>query len=117
MMISLVGWRVAGLPGLLAATFAAIIPSSIIAFIVGRLYTRFSTKNWFSVVRSALPPIVLGLIVASGVVTAQAAVSGVLGFGIVMMSAGNVALTSRNPLVAIGAGALIGLAAGRLGFL
>ena len=117
MMISLVGWRVAGLPGLLAATFAAIIPSSIIAFIVGRLYTRFSTKNWFSVVRSALPPIVLGLIVASGVVTAQAAVSGVLGFGIVIMSAGIVALTSRNPLVAIGAGALIGLAAGRLGFL
>ena len=117
MMISLVGWRVAGFPGLMAATLAAIIPSSIIAFIVGRLYTRFSQKDWFNVGRSALPPIVLGLIVASGVVTAGAAVSGAIGFGIVIMSAAIVALTSRNPLVAIGAGALIGLIAGRLGFL
>jgi chromate transporter len=117
MMISLVGWRVAGFAGLLAATLAAIIPSSIIAFIVGRLFTRLSKLDWFTIVRSALPPIVLGLIVASGVVTAGAAVSGVLGFGIVILSAAIVALTSRNPLVAIGAGALIGLAAGRLGFL
>jgi hypothetical protein len=60
---------------------------------------------------------VLGLIVASGVVTASAAVSGAIGFGIVIMSAAIVALTSQNPLVAIGAGALIGLLAGRLGFL
>jgi chromate transporter len=117
MMISLVGWRVAGFAGLMAATLAAIIPSSIIAFIVGRLYTRFSHQEWFHIARSALPPIVLGLIVASGVVTASAAVSGAIGFGIVILSAAIVALTSRNPLIAIGAGALIGLLAGRLGFL
>jgi chromate transporter len=117
MMISLVGWRVAGFAGLTAATLAAIIPSSIIAVIVGRLYRRFSTQDWFPVVKDALPPIVLGLIVASGVVTAGAAVSDKLGVAIVIMSASIVALTRQNPLVAIGTGAIIGLMAGRLGFL
>ncbi len=117
MMISLVGWRVAGFAGLMAATLAAIIPSSIIAVIVGRLYTRFSKQAWFPIVKAALPPLVLGLIVASGVVTARAAVSGALGFAIVAGSALFVALSRRNPLISIAGGALIGLAAGRLGFL
>jgi len=117
LMISLVGWRVAGFPGLMAATLAAIIPSSIIAILVGRLYRRFSARAWFSVVSAALPPIVLGLIVASGFVTARAAVSDALGYVIVAISAAIIALTRRNPLYAIGAGALIGLVAGRLGFL
>jgi chromate transporter len=117
MMISLVGWRVAGFAGLMAATLAAIIPSSIIALIVGRLYRRFSSQAWFPVVKDALPPIVLGLIVASGVVTAGAAVADTLGFAIVIMSTTIVALTRQNPLVAIATGAIIGLAAGRLGYL
>jgi chromate transporter len=117
MMISLVGWRVAGFAGLMAATIAAILPSSVIALIVGRLYARFSTQPWFPIVKSALPPLVLGLIFASGVVTARAAVSGALGVAIVVLSAAIVGLTRRNPLVAIAAGAMIGLVAGRLGSL
>lgn len=117
MMISLVGWWVAGFAGLMAATLAAIIPSSIIALIVGRLYRRFSSQAWFPVVKDALPPVVLGLIVASGVVTARAAVSDTLGFAIVIMSTTIVALTRQNPLVAIATGAIIGLMAGRIGYL
>lgn len=117
MMISLVGWRVAGLEGLLAATLAAVIPSSIIALLVGRLYVRLARQDWFPVLQLALPPIVLGLIVASGVVTAQAAVSGALGVGIVIASASFIALTKYNPLYAIAGGTIIGLVAGRLGFL
>lgn len=117
MMISLVGWRVAGLAGLLAATIATILPSSIIAWMVGRLYTRFSGQAWFPIVRSALPPLVLGLIVASGVVTARAAVSSSFGFVIVAMSATFVAFTRRNPLYAVAGGAAIGLMAGRLGII
>jgi chromate transporter len=117
MMISLVGWRVAGFAGLVAATLAAVVPSSILAIIVGRLYTRFSLMAWFPLVKSALPPLVLGLIVASGVVTARAAVSGVLGFGIVMASASFVALSRRNPLFAIAGGAAAGILAGRLGLI
>ena len=42
----LVGWRVAGLEGLLAATLAAVIPSSIIALLVGRLYVRVARQDW-----------------------------------------------------------------------
>lgn len=117
MMISLVGWRVAGFAGLMAATLAAIVPSSILAVIVGRLYNRFSTMAWFPVVKAALPPLVMGLILASGVVTAGAAVSGALPLAIVVMSSLIIGFTRRNPLVAIAAGAMIGLLAGRLGFL
>ena len=117
MMISLVGWRVDGFVGLMAATLAAIIPSSIIALIVGRLFTRFSMMAWFPVVKSALPPLVLGLIVASGVVTAQAAVSELFGFVIVIGSAAFVAVSRRNPLYAIAGGAAVGVIAARFGLI
>ncbi|MDB5595948.1 MAG: Chromate transporter [Hyphomicrobiales bacterium] len=117
MMISLVGWRVAGFAGLMAATLAVILPSSVIALIVGRLYTRFSIMAWFPLVKAALPPLVLGLIVASGVVTAQAAVSGVVGLAVVLGTAAFIAMSKRNPLFAIAGGALVGLLAGRLGLL
>jgi hypothetical protein len=50
-------------------------------------------------------------------VTARAAVSDTLGLAIVMMSTTIVALTRKNPLVAILTGAMIGLVAGRLGYL
>ncbi|MDB5648594.1 MAG: Chromate transporter [Hyphomicrobiales bacterium] len=117
MMISLVGWRVAGFAGLMAATLAAIVPSSIIALIVGRLYRRFSVMAWFPIVKAALPPLVLGLIVASGVVTAQAAVSSAVGLVVVICTAAFIGFTKRNPMFAIAGGALVGILAGRLGLI
>ena len=51
--VSLIGWQVAGLSGLLVATFALLIPSSVLAYFAGRVLTRWShhpgskgSSNW-----------------------------------------------------------------------
>jgi chromate transporter len=117
LIISLVGWRAAGFPGLLAATLAAIVPSSALAILVGRLYRRFSKEAWFYILKESFPPIVLGLMLSSGFVTARAAVSNVVTFIVVIMSAAIIGSTRRNPLFAMIMGATVGLLAGRLGLL
>jgi chromate transporter len=115
MIISLIGWRIAGLAGLLLATAAVIVPSSMLAWVSGRLYHRFAHAAWFPAFKAGLPPVVLGLLAASGLITARAAVHNVVGVGICVAAAGYSAFAKRNPLWALAAGALIGCAAYRLG--
>jgi chromate transporter len=71
LMMGLIGWKVWGLAGALAtATFA---PPCAIYFAAFRLMRRFQEARWQRVMRSALIPVTTGLIIASGLVMAQAA--------------------------------------------
>jgi chromate transporter len=117
MIISLVGWRVAGVAGLLVSTLALIVPSSLLALVAGRLYHRFAHADWFPAFKAGLPPVVLGLLAASGVVTGRAAVHNMLGIGIAACAALFSAFTRRNPLWALAAGALIGVLGRRIGLI
>ena len=111
MLISLVGWQVAGLPGLLVATLAFLLPSGIIAIATGNLLARYHDSRGMAVVKAGLVPLAAGLFTASGVVMCRAADSDVLGWA---LSVGGVAFalrTSRNPLWALLTGAGVGLLA------
>ena len=115
MIVSLIGWHMAGPAGLALATLGMILPSSVLAFGIGRL-AHFHTDNaiWRRIKR-VLAPLAVGLILASGAVMTRAADHSVLP---ILMTAGMTLLTFRtelNPLVGILAAALIGLCAGRLG--
>jgi chromate transporter len=73
LMMGLIGWKVWGLAGALAAATATFAPPCAIYFAAFRLIRRFQEAHWQSVLRSALIPITTGLIIASGIVMAQAA--------------------------------------------
>ena len=64
LLMSLVGWRVAGLAGLIVATLATVVPTSLIAFAAHRAEVRLLHARWYAVTRRSLPPIVVGLIAA-----------------------------------------------------
>lgn len=109
-VMSLMGWQVAGAAGLCVATVAMIAPSSLIAFAAERTLRRFSASRTISILKKALAPIAVGLMCASGLILAQAADSGgltiALTVGMTLLSG----LTRTNPLYGIAAGAILGLA-------
>ncbi len=117
LVVSLLGWKVAGLAGLLAATAALIGPTSLGAFLVARWIDRLKDADWLSVIKVALAPVVLGLMLSSGAITSQAANHEAIGYVLTAATAAFIYLTSRNPLWALGSGAAIGLLAHRFGFM
>ena len=109
LIVSMIGWQMAGVPGMLAATFAIVLPSSCLALTVERATARFASVAWIGLVRAALAPLAVGFMLASGYVMTRAAYQGALSLAI---TAGAVALlvgTRRSPLGAIAAGALVGV--------
>jgi chromate transporter len=117
LLMSLVGWRVAGLAGLIVATLSTVVPTSLIALAAHRAEVRLSHARWYAITRRSLPPIVVGLIVASATVIAKAAITSYLGVVIAVGVALHVALTRTNPLVPLFAAIVVGIVAGRLGYL
>jgi chromate transporter len=113
LMMGLIGWKVWGLAGALAASTATFVPPCAIYFGAFRLMDRFREAHWQRVLRSALVPVTAGLIIASGIVMAEAA--GVTWGAIAVTgSAAIVMLTTRvNPLWLLAAGGALG----GLGFL
>ena len=107
LMVSLIGWRVAGIPGFAVATMAMIVPSSLLAFAVGRLIRRFTDAPWISIIKAALVPIAVGLILAGGVVVTRAAVHNLWSLAIAAGAAIFVLFSNRNPLWALASGTII----------
>lgn len=71
LMASAVGWKVAGLAGLAVSTVAILLPSSLIALALGRLVEKQGERPWLKALRSALAPMAIGLLLASGLVMAR----------------------------------------------
>ena len=109
LVVSMIGWSLAGLAGLLVATFAFIGPSGVLALAVGRLMTRYQALGAIGKLRKALAPVAVGFMLASGLVMTQAAYAGVLSLVIVAAVAGLVLATRISPFWGILAGALVGV--------
>lgn len=117
MIMSMIGWRVAGVAGMITATAATVVPTSLIAMILGRAELRVAQAPWYKLLGRSLPPLVVGLIGASGVVTGQASIHSLAGLGIAVGVAAYVASTKSNPLIPIFVAIFAGVAAGRMGWL
>ena len=106
LVVSLIGWHVAGLAGLAVATVAILLPSSILAFVAGRVVARWDESVWVRIVKAGLVPIAIGLILASGVVAARANDRTIVTYAITGGVAVAFFFTRRNPLWLLAAGAL-----------
>jgi chromate transporter len=72
-VVSIIGWHLAGASGLAVATLAMLIPSSCLAFAMSRFVRRYGENHIWNLTRRVLAPIAFGLILASGVVMMRAA--------------------------------------------
>ena len=103
-MVSLIGWQLAGLAGLLVATLAIMAPSCMLAFVAGRVIARWSERRWIRLLREGLIPLALGLILASGLSMMRMADHDAITLVISLGTAAFVVVSRRNPLWAIAAG-------------
>ena len=67
MLSTLIGWKVAGLPGALTATLALYLPSSLLVYGAARLWGRWRGSIWHTAVERGLAPIAAGLILSGGI--------------------------------------------------
>ena len=109
MIVSLVGWQVAGLPGLLAATLGTLVPPCAMAFGASKLMARAGRSRWLLIVKDGLVPVAIGMILASGAVMVQASEPNALGIAITVGTMLFVAFTEFNLLWALLAAIAIGL--------
>jgi chromate transporter len=115
MIVSLIGWHLAGPSGLSVATFAMVAPSSTLALVAGRWIAQHGESRFIKLATRALAPIAVGLILASGAVMAQVAAKSFLTLAVTLGMTLLVFFTRLNPLWGIATGAVLGLCAGRLG--
>ncbi len=109
-LVTLIGWEVAGFPGALAATLAMIGPASVLAFFAGRIWHRFRYARWRIVIQAGITPITVGLVAASAYVLARAADTGIVAVAITLATAAAVYLTRIHPLILLAIGAALGAA-------
>jgi chromate transporter len=110
LIVTLIGYAVAGVAGALAATVAMCVPTAVLAYIVSRRLSRSGASRWPAVIQAALVPLSIGLMAASGLIVAQAADKNWLAVVLTAIVATLAAATRLNPLWLLLAGGLLGCA-------
>ena len=110
LVVTIIGWHVAGLPGALVATAALITPCCTLTFLVARLWQRFRGAPWRQAVERGLAPVTVGLILATGWLLARGASTGWPATVVIAATAILVIFTRVNPLWLFAIGALLGVA-------
>ena len=109
-IVTLIGYHVAGLLGALVATLAMCGPTSLFAFYVGHVWERFKDAPWRAAIQAGLFPISIGLIAASAFVVASTNAHNLAAVAVAFATAVVTYTTRLNPLWIFAAAALLGLA-------
>jgi chromate transporter len=109
-IVTLIGYQVAGLAGALVTTAAMCGPACVFAFYVARVWDRFRCARWRIAIQTALVPVSIGLIAASALVVVQAAVQSWTALLITLVAAALSYVAQWNPLWIFAIAALFGLA-------
>ena len=110
LVVTLIGWRVAGLAGALTATLAFVLPATVFAYFVCRLWHRFAHAKWRMVVQAGITPVTVGLVMAAAVVLCRGAITGPATAALTAASAAVMVFTRWHPLWVLGVGVALGVA-------
>jgi chromate transporter len=109
MLVTLIGYHVAGFAGALVTTLAMCGPTAVLAHFLGKTWDRFRDRPWRIAVQAGVVPISVGLVGASAIVLTKAADHSWAAVAITVATA-MVGIWSRwNPLWLIAFGGLAGL--------
>jgi chromate transporter len=110
MIVTLIGYTVAGVAGALAATLSMCVPTAVLAYYVSRFLSRSSHSRWPAILQAALVPLSIGLMGASGLILALTSDRSWTA-GLVTATAAGLAFATRlNPLWLLLAGGCLGFA-------
>jgi chromate transporter len=108
MIATLIGWKVAGLPGALVATLALFVPASIGCFFAARVWNKYRGTEWHTAIETGLRPVAAGIVGGAIVVLLRLAETGPISWIVVgIASVIFVLMPKLHPgLVLVGGGAV-----------
>jgi len=108
LIVSLVGWKVAGVLGGVIALLAMSGPSSILTYGVAHAWERFRDAPWRIALQRALAPVTVGLILASGYVLTRTADHSWPQYAVTGVTLVLALRTTLHPLWLLGIAAVLG---------
>ncbi|TIC81355.1 chromate transporter [Crenobacter intestini] len=107
-VVTLLGWRVAGLAGALVSTLAMLLPAALVVYLCACTLVRNRQQQVVKALLAALAPATVGLLLASGGILARSSNHGLSGWVLTLVTA-VVALSCRaHPLWLIAGGGMAG---------
>jgi chromate transporter len=108
MVVSLIGWRVSGLAGAVAATLAVGVPSSVLVLLVSGMWYRFRDAPWRKATQAGLMPVTAGVIMAGAGLFIQEAAAGWGTMAVIAVALPVFLFTRLHPLLILGTAAALG---------
>lgn len=109
LVVTLIGWEIAGLLGALAATVAMCLPMSLLIYLLIDRWESFSGKRWQKAVSLGVAPLAVGLVFSGATLIAKSAGLGWAAWLLVAVTVVANLRTKLHPLWFIGVGAALGL--------
>jgi chromate transporter len=109
LLVTLIGYHVAGLAGAAVTTVAMCGPTCLFAYGVGRVWDRFKAARWRSIIQAAMTPISIGLLAASMLIVGRAAAVSWPAIALMAASAAVSYWTRLNPLWVFVTAGVVGL--------
>ena len=110
LIVTLIGYSVAGIAGALAATLAMCGPTAILAYYVSGLLQRSSDSRWPAIIQASLVPLSIGLMAASCLILARTSDQSWIAVLITVVAAALAFATRLNPIWMLAAGGILGFA-------
>ena len=109
LVVTLIGWEVAGLLGALAATLAMCLPMSVLIYLLIDRWESFSGKRWQKAISLGVAPLAVGLVFSGATLIAKSAGLGWAAWLLVGATVVANLRTKLHPLWFIAVGAALGL--------
>lgn len=110
MVVTLIGWQVAGFAGAMVTTIAMILPAFCLTFTISRFLPRWRRTEWYQIFEKGLAPLTVGLVLAGAYLLTGATVDGVPAFMVTAATVVYIFVMKKNPLYVLVAAAIIGAA-------
>ncbi|MBS1188504.1 MAG: chrA [Rhodocyclaceae bacterium] len=108
LVVTLIGWEVAGLAGAFVSTLAMCLPMSVVIYFLFRHWERFRGAPWQQAVQVGVAPLAVGLVFSGATLIARSAGIGLAGAGLVAATVALSLKTKLHPLWLIALGAAVG---------
>jgi chromate transporter len=109
LMVCLIGFQAAGIPGAVVATIAMCGPSCVLTYFAVRHWDKGGNERVKKIVQRGLAPVTIGLIAASAFLLSRAAIGDGLGAALAAATFAAMAATKFNPLWLFGVATGLGL--------
>lgn len=115
LMVTLIGWHVAGFWGAMVAMLSLFTPTAVLIYTVAYLWRRHRGARWQRALETGLRPVAAGMILAAGYVLFISLTGGWLAKVLALLSTVVMMRSRINPMLIVGGGAVIMMLAYSIG--